>query len=186
MYGFIYITTNAINDKKYVGMCSSVKRFKGYLGSGILLKQAIAKYGKENFTRLVLEECETEEQLRESERKWIDFYDAVNSEQFYNMCDGGRGGNTGTGRSTSEQTKKQWEKKSKEERSRIARQSVKNRTRNYKGDNNPMAGKSAVRGLKWYNNGSTAIYAVEGNQPSGFVLGRGKLKMFKEKKEGCV
>jgi hypothetical protein len=46
MYEFIYITTNAINDKKYVGMCSSVKRFKGYLGSGILLKQAIAKYGR--------------------------------------------------------------------------------------------------------------------------------------------
>lgn len=45
MIGFIYKTTNTINGKSYIGLCSSAKRFENYLGSGVLLKQAIKKYG---------------------------------------------------------------------------------------------------------------------------------------------
>jgi hypothetical protein len=48
----IYCTTNKINGKKYIG--SHNKRKLNYLGSGTDLKQAIKKYGKENFTRQIL------------------------------------------------------------------------------------------------------------------------------------
>lgn len=95
MIGFIYKTTNKINGKSYIGMCSSEKRFSTYLGSGLLLKQAIKKYGKDAFVRTILEECDTDEDLRISEEKWINYYDAVNSPKFYNLMEGGRGGNTG-------------------------------------------------------------------------------------------
>ena len=48
-YGFIYITTNMINGKKYIGQKMFRERWKKYIGSGKLLKRAVNKYGKENF-----------------------------------------------------------------------------------------------------------------------------------------
>ena len=51
-YGFVYITTNLINGKRYVGQksFSSTKggKWQEYLGSGVALKHAVNKYGKES------------------------------------------------------------------------------------------------------------------------------------------
>ena len=96
MYGFIYITTNNINGMKYIGQKQYDKngKWKTYLGSGIYLKRAINKYGENNFTRKIIEECETKEKLDSREIYWISFYNAVNSEKFYNIANGGDGGNT--------------------------------------------------------------------------------------------
>ena len=40
-YGYIYITTNLINGKRYVGQKKIDHNSKGYLGSGVLLRKAI-------------------------------------------------------------------------------------------------------------------------------------------------
>ena len=56
-YGFIYITTNKINGKKYIGKKKYCGNYETYLGSGIAIKNEIAKYGRENFTREIIEEC---------------------------------------------------------------------------------------------------------------------------------
>ena len=93
MYGFIYLTTNKLNDKKYIGMCKNTHR-ENYIGSGKLLKQAIKKYGKENFERTVLQECQTFEELSASEIYWIKFYNGVEDSNFYNLTSGGFGGNS--------------------------------------------------------------------------------------------
>jgi group I intron endonuclease len=116
MIGFIYKTTNMINGRSYIGMCSSPKRFNTYLGSGTVLKQAIEKYGHENFKREILEECDTEEQLRVSEAKWIEHYDAVNSDEFYNLSEGGRGGKTANYRKMGSIVKKTWNSYTPEEK----------------------------------------------------------------------
>jgi hypothetical protein len=50
----IYITTNLINGKQYIGLHS--KNNKSYLGAGTLLLKAIKKYGKENFSKEILKE----------------------------------------------------------------------------------------------------------------------------------
>lgn len=93
-YGFIYITTNKINGVKYIGQKSyQTNNWKNYLGSGIHLKNAINKYGSENFERKIIEECFSKEELDKREIYWIDFYNAVNSENFYNIAKGGDGGN---------------------------------------------------------------------------------------------
>jgi group I intron endonuclease len=86
----IYRTTNLKNGKIYVG--KDTKNSKNYLGSGVLLKKAIKKYGKENFIKEILETCENEEQLNEREKFWIN---KLNSNIFgYNLTDGGTGGDT--------------------------------------------------------------------------------------------
>lgn len=96
MYGFIYITTNHINGKKYIGQKKYDKnnKWKSYLGSGIALKRAITKYGENNFSKEIIEECETKEFLDEREIFWINYYNATNNDNFYNIASGGDGGNT--------------------------------------------------------------------------------------------
>jgi group I intron endonuclease len=88
---YIYKTRNIVNGKQYVGM--STKMDDNYLGSGKLIKDAIKKYGKENFEKTVLEYCDDFNTLCEREIYWIDYYGAADSEEFYNIAKGGNGGN---------------------------------------------------------------------------------------------
>ena len=85
MYGYVYLTTNLINGKKYVGQHKSSKFDKNYKGSGKLLRKAIRKYGKSNFKVEMIESCNNFNQLNSREAYWIVYYDAVNSNDFYNL-----------------------------------------------------------------------------------------------------
>ena len=129
MYGFIYLTVNKINNKKYIGMCKNTHR-ENYLGSGTLLKNAIKKYGKENFERIILQECETFQELSGAEKYWIKKYNAVDSDNFYNLTDGGFGGN-------SDYLKEYWNNFSEQER-KICRGWHR---KDMSDKNNPMFGK---------------------------------------------
>lgn len=95
MIGYIYMTTNLLNNKKYIGK-HKAKQFEPdkYLGSSKLLTAAILKHGKEHFTCDLLQECFSIDELNEAEKQWIKQFDAVNSEEFYNLAYGGEGGNT--------------------------------------------------------------------------------------------
>lgn len=88
----IYKTTNLKNGKFYIG--KDVKNKKSYLGSGKVLKQAIEKYGKENFKKEILEYCTDLNHLDEREVYWIDKLNAI--EEGYNLTEGGTGGDTWT------------------------------------------------------------------------------------------
>ena len=90
-YGFIYMTINLVNNKKYIGQkkIDENYKWKNYLGSGSSLKKDIAKYGRENFRRTVLAYGENAEELNELEIKFIKEHDAVNDREFYNLVEGG-------------------------------------------------------------------------------------------------
>jgi len=88
----IYKTTNIINGKYYIG--KDVNNSNHYLGSGVLLKMAIKKYGKENFNKEILEYCETLEILEEREKFWIKELNSI--VLGYNLTEGGTGGDTFT------------------------------------------------------------------------------------------
>lgn len=87
MYYIVYRTTNTTNGKSYVGKHKTSDLEDGYLGSGKLLKHAIAKYGKQAFVREVFALCESESQMSDLERKLVDI-----GPESYNLCPGGTGG----------------------------------------------------------------------------------------------
>jgi len=86
----VYITTNIINGKKYIGKDEANN--PKYLGSGNLLALAIKKYGRKNFIKETLAEAKDKKDLEELEIYYINYYNANNSELFYNIAPGGTGG----------------------------------------------------------------------------------------------
>ena len=123
MYGFIYITTNLVNGKKYLGQRKYSKGWESYLGSGVAFKKALKKYGKENFKREIIIEAETAEELNQFEKELSIKYDVVNSDNWYNLC---YGGGATTGYVFSEESKSKMSEKAKGR---------------YSGEKNPMYGR---------------------------------------------
>lgn len=91
MHYIIYETTNKVNGKKYRGVhiCDFLQ--DKYIGSGRLLKKAIAKYGFENFERKIIKECDSVEEMFIQEAIFVDksWVENVNT---YNLKIGGEGG----------------------------------------------------------------------------------------------
>lgn len=92
MYGYIYLTENLVNHKKYIGMHKCSTFDTNYIGSGVLLNLAVKKYGKENFTCTILKSCDSKDELLQNEKDFICRYNAVESNEFYNIANGGQGG----------------------------------------------------------------------------------------------
>lgn len=90
MYGYIYKTTNLINGKIYIGKRKG-KFTASYKGSGKYLRNAVHKYGADNFSVEVIEYCESLVVQNERERYWIAYYRSVGA-KMYNIADGGDGG----------------------------------------------------------------------------------------------
>ncbi len=90
-YGYIYLITNIINGKVYVGL--HVGNYdKYYYGSGKIIKKALKKYGKENFTREILIWCNDKISLDYCENFWINVFDSKKHTIGYNIMSGGKSG----------------------------------------------------------------------------------------------
>jgi len=104
---FVYLTTNLKNGKQYVGSHSTDNLNDGYLGSGKLLHLAIKKYGKSNFSRIILKECEVPEEARLLEESFIQKFKTL-TPHGYNISEVGGSGIMGKSwGSHSEETKQQ-------------------------------------------------------------------------------
>ena len=90
MYGYIYKTTNLINGKIYIGKKKGEFN-NNYKGSGKYLKNALKKYGTENFFVEPIEFCETLEIQNEREKYWIKYHRDKDF-AMYNIASGGDGG----------------------------------------------------------------------------------------------
>ena len=86
---YIYKITNNINGKIYIGQHREhTKKLDGYLGSGILIKKAQNKYGKENFSKEIIEYC-SRENVNDREIYWIKYYNSI-TPNGYNIQKGGK------------------------------------------------------------------------------------------------
>lgn len=230
MYGYIYLTTNLINDKKYIGQHRSPVFDEKYKGSGKHFCRAIKKYGWDNFVCEIIETCDSIDELNQREEYWIAYYNAVESSEYYNISRGGNNAEkTPEYRAalkkawTSERREKQSQRfktelnpnRSPEARRKMSennsskRPEIRKRLSEAKkgkplphtyewnknignalrgrvngplseetkakisakksGKNNPMYGKSATKGTKWYTNGIINVRRKE--CPEGFVPG---------------
>ena len=88
-YHFVYLTTNHINSKKYIGVHSTYNLDDGYIGSGLALLRSVRKNGIEAFSRQILSFHPDRESALVKESELVTM-DVVNDPTFYNMIVGGR------------------------------------------------------------------------------------------------
>lgn len=100
----IYLITNLINGKVYVGQSVDIhRRYTEHLRSGqpdkyamknerdinTPIHKAMQKYGVDNFALTILEEC-LKEELNDKEKYWIKYYQSNEKDKGYNLTDGGQ------------------------------------------------------------------------------------------------
>lgn len=112
MYYLIYKTTNLINGKFYIGKHQTENKNDSYLGSGIALEKAIKKYGRNNFIKEILFECNSEEEMNQKEKEIITD-DLIKNKNCYNIGLGGEGGAMFKGKHHTEETKQKLREKNK-------------------------------------------------------------------------
>ncbi len=115
----IYKVTNLLNGKIYIGQ--SIKDDSNYFGSGVLIKNAIEKHGKDNFIKEIIDTANSVDELNEKEIYWISEYNSTDKKIGYNLCSGGKGLKIYVGKSDvekeyifrrlSEANKQAWSKK---------------------------------------------------------------------------
>lgn len=117
----IYKAVNKINGKMYIGQTINKlqRRLRNHLNcEKTAFSNALKKYGLSSFNLLIIENCNSREELNEREMYWIKYYDCI-SPKGYNLTSGGNGpviseetkkkiGLANTGRKHSEETKKEF------------------------------------------------------------------------------
>lgn len=125
----VYVHTNKINDKKYVGQTCQKPEYRWSNGNGymhknkngeynqLLFARAINKYGFDGFTHEIIKNNLTKYEADKLEKELIEKYETMNPSKGYNSKEGGangrpseevrrRIGKKSKGRTHSEETKK--------------------------------------------------------------------------------
>ena len=84
----IYKITNLINNKIYIGQHVTTNINDDYMGSGDHIKNAIKKYGIENFKKEIIAECYSFDEMNDLEGELVN-QDFVNNPNTYNHAIGG-------------------------------------------------------------------------------------------------
>ncbi len=113
VYGYIYLTTNLVNGKRYIGQHLGQRFERSYFGSGTLLIQAIKKYKTKNFKvelliwvesnkeRVIVKNREISKEMADldqweihyikDKKSHISYLDENENEMGYNLSWGGHG-----------------------------------------------------------------------------------------------
>lgn len=90
MFYTVYKTTNLTNNKIYIGLHTTNDINDGYLGSGLFLKKAIKKYGRQNFSKEILFIFNNKEDMVKKEKELVTEEFCLRKDT-YNMVKGGYG-----------------------------------------------------------------------------------------------
>jgi hypothetical protein len=149
---YIYRTTNLINGKTYIGQHKKTNRRGKYIGSGLILRKAIKKYGKENFKVEILYDNIQLKETADSVEMFAIAKERKIGKAEYNIANGGQGGRI---------LNDEGEKMRIEKAHQTYRENLKSGKTKAKGYG---------KGRHWFTNGKTDILAFE--CPEGFYLGR--------------
>ena len=86
----VYMITNLINGKTYIGCHKTKDLNDNYMGSGVNVIKAIKKYGKENFKKEYLFIFDNPQDMFEKESILVDS-EFIKSDKNYNISKGGEG-----------------------------------------------------------------------------------------------
>lgn len=97
---YVYMHTNKINNKKYIGITGQERYWDRWHSDGSGYKtqifgRAIEKYGWDNFKHEILREVKTESEACELEQYYIQKYNSNNKDFGYNISMGGKSTLTG-------------------------------------------------------------------------------------------
>ena len=132
----IYLVTNLVNGKTYIGQHKYKNLNDSYMGTGSLIKAAIKKYGKENFKKEILySRIKNQDTADDIEKLTISRYRKLGKAE-YNILDGGQGvdrfgfkPDASFREKCKANTLKMWASLSEEERKERISKSAKNRKR---------------------------------------------------------
>ena len=159
-YNCIYMYTNKINGKGYVGKAEDflIRKQTHIYGSynkknkrdyNTPFHRAIRKYGIENFEVTILKENLTKDEMNYWEDYYIETFDLyAKNGKGYNVAKGGRGGNTYAGKTEEEmeeyrrkQSELQKGKNVGKHHTEEAKQKMSKNHADFSGENHPMHGK---------------------------------------------
>ena len=148
-FSCIYLWTNTINDKHYVGQAHNFYNRMSQYKQGFFnkyMKNAINKYGIDNFDITILEKNVPYEKLDEREQYWLDYYESYKNDKGYNIC---QYASTTFGYKHTEESKRKMSDSQKK------RMQDENERLKYCGENNGMYGK--VHTEEWKENHSNFL-----------------------------
>ena len=87
-YHYLYLIHNNINGHYYYGVHNCDDLYDGYCGSGTRLKMAFQKYGKESFTKYIIEFFQNRKELLNKEAEIVN-EELLNDPKCYNLVLGG-------------------------------------------------------------------------------------------------
>jgi hypothetical protein len=90
----LYKILNNINGKYYIGIHYGNIIQDNYYGSGKLIKNAIEKYGKENFQQIIIEEFDNSKDAYIKENEIVN-ENLISEDMCYNLMVGGKGASAG-------------------------------------------------------------------------------------------
>ena len=162
MIYYIYVITNKINNKTYIGQRKCpVNKFPEqdirYVGSGKIILQAFEKYGIKNFSKEILAVAHTKENINILEKVFIELFRRDGKAE-YNIANGGDGGITYI-----------WNEQRKQHLSNLEKGKIFSKETRMKISEAVRGDKNHNYGKYWFNNRIKNVLAE--TCPEGFVKG---------------
>jgi len=164
MYYYLYLITNLVNNKIYIGVHKTNDLNDGYMGSGKIIIQAIKKYGINNFKKTILETFDTYEDALSKEKEIVN-EEFLREENTYNLKLGGVGGFEFINKNKLNHTQEAIDKRNNTLRNNYST----GKTTRMSKELNPFWGKHHTDETKSIISKNTKKYIEEKGHPKGFL-----------------